>query len=623
MTGQNQFRQEKKQRGALLRRAFPHLVGLLRIIPRPHWAAPTLVILGILSSFAEAMGIALIPLFFYSMMNKLDVLALNSGPLGITLRYLMLRFHSSREIALVFVLLIVIRGALAYAYAIATSHISEQISQITRDRVHDLYLRLPYHFIQQHEQAGLVELLGREVPLFAAAYTSLTRVLVNATFIVILGSLLAVLSWKIMLCALCGSLLLSALLRLLSARARAIGTEVKRINREMWDRMMVTLQGMRTIRAFGQEDTHQARFEALSASTRDVDVKELQLILLLDPLTEVGYLVILGILIIGAQIFGVSFATTLTCVALLYRLQPHVRELEGTRLKLLQLEPQFQSIRSMLEAGDKQVGERKGVPVQSIRRGLRFEGVTFSYQAGGPPALDHVTFEIPAGGTTALVGASGSGKTTIVNLLLRLYDPDSGVIFVDDMPLKDLSRIAWLRLVAVAGQDVDLIDGTILENIRMADSFATDEAIASASKIVEISEMVESLPLGYDTWIGQQGHRFSGGQRQRIELARAILHNPQLFILDEAMNAMDLTMEQRVRQAIHTSFEACTTLLITHRLETVLNADHMICIDEGRIVGEGKPSELLRDKKSVLAKALANDLHPNIVVKAEPMPTSL
>ena len=372
MTGQNELGPEKKQRRVLLRRAFPHLVGLLRIIPRPHWAAPTLVILGILSSFAEAMGIALIPLFFYSVMNKLDVLALNSGPLGITLRYLMLRFHSSREIALVFVLLIVIRGALAYAYAIATSHISEQISQITRDRVHDLYLRLPYHFIQQHEQAGLVELLGREVPLFAAAYTSLTRVLVNATFIVILGGLLAVLSWKIMLCALCGSLLLSALLRLLLARARAIGSEVKRINREMWDRMMVTLQGMRTIRAFGQEDTHQARFEALSASTRDVDVKELQLILLLDPLTEVGYLVILGILIIGAQIFGVSFATTLTCVALLYRLQPHVRELEGTRLKLLQLEPQFQSIRSMLEAGDKQVGERTGVSVQSIRRGLRF-----------------------------------------------------------------------------------------------------------------------------------------------------------------------------------------------------------------------------------------------------------
>lgn len=143
MTTQNQVRRENHQRGALMRRAFPHLVGLLQIIPRPRWAAPTLVILGILSSLAEAMGIALIPLFFYSMMNKLDALTSNSGPLGVALRYLMMRFHSSREIALVFVLLIVARGALAYAYAIATAHISEQISQITRDRVHTLYLRLP------------------------------------------------------------------------------------------------------------------------------------------------------------------------------------------------------------------------------------------------------------------------------------------------------------------------------------------------------------------------------------------------------------------------------------------------------------------------------------------------
>ncbi len=599
------MRDDNNQRGSLLLRAFPHLMGVLQVIPRPKWAAPLLVILGILSSLAEALGITLIPLFFYSVMNKLDVLVSNGGPLSFVLRHLILKFHSSREIAAVFVLLIIIRGGLAYAYAIATSHISEQISQITRNRVHRLYLGLPYGFMRQHEQAELVEILGREVPLFASAYTSLTRMLVNLTFILILGALLALLSWKIMLCALAGSFLLSFLLRLLSSRASAIGKDVKRINRDMWDHMMVTLQGLRIIRAFGQEQTFQNRFEQSSAEARDINVKELQLILLLDPLTEVGYLVILGILIIGAQSFGVTFATVLTCVALLYRLQPHVRELEGTRLKLLQLEPQFQSLRSVLEAGREQAASSPGIAIHSIRRSIRFEGVTFSYPRGDTPTLEQVSFEIPAGVTTALVGASGSGKTTIVNLLLRLYEPDRGTIYADDTPLNHVSRNEWLKLVAVAGQDVELIEGTVLDNIKLANVHASEETISSAFELAELSEIFNALPDGYKTWVGQQGQRFSGGQRQRIGLARAAIHDPMFLILDEAMSAMDLAMEQRVRQRIHEHFQGRTVLLITHRTETILNSDHVICIDQGRIVGEGHPTELLRRGDSALSKALA------------------
>jgi ABC-type multidrug transport system fused ATPase/permease subunit len=605
MSIQGQGSKEGLVRRAFGRRAFPNLFGLLQIIPKPRWAAPTLVFLGILSSFAEAVGIALVPLFFYSMMNQLNLVALNGGPLGVALRYAMRQFHSSRGIALVLLLLIVIRGVLAYAYAIATSHISEQMSRITRDRVHNQYLRLPYRFIQQHEQAELAQILGHDAWLLSAAYTSFTRIFINATFIVILGCFLAVFSWKILLCTLCGSLLLSALLRLLSSRARAIGTEVKRVHRDMWDHMMVTLQGMRTIRAFGQEDTHQGRFDLSSAAARDVDLKGMQLTLILDPLTEVGYLVILGTIIVGAQYLGVSFAAALTCVALLYRLQPHVRELEGVRLKLLQLEPQLLSVRSILEAEVKDGGESGGIAIQSIQRRIRFQEVTFSYTEGGPRALDQVTFQIPAGVTTALVGASGSGKSTIVNLLLRLYVPDSGVTYVDDTPLEELSRADWLKLIAVAGQDVDLIDGTVLENIKMADIHASDEAIATALQIVGISELIESLPDGYNTWVGHQGMRFSGGQRQRIGLARAALHNPKFLILDEAMNAMDLALEQRVRRAIDTHFEGCTILLITHRLETVLNSAHLVWIDDGRIVAEGTPGEMLLDNESALSKALA------------------
>ena len=139
----------------------------------------------------------------------------------------------------------------------------------------------------------------------------------------------------------------------------------------------------------------------------------------------------------------------------------------------------------------------------------------------------------------------------------------------------------------------------------MADVHASDEAIAIALEIAGILELMESLPDGYNTWVGHQGMRFSGGQRQRIGLARAALHKPKFLILDEAMNAMDLALEQRVRSAIDTHFEGCTILLITHRLETVLNSAHVIWIDDGRIIAEGKPGEMLLDSESALSKALA------------------
>jgi ABC-type multidrug transport system fused ATPase/permease subunit len=590
-------------RGKLDFRAFPNLRALLQIVPRPRWAAATLIALGILSSFAEALGITLVPLFVYSAMNRLDVLLSSGGLVGFALRWMISAFHSSQEIALVFLFLILIRGGLAYAYSIATTHISERMSQMTRDRVHELYLRLPYRFVQQHEQSELIETLGREVPLFSTAYTSLTRMLVNTTFIIVFATFLAALSWKVMLCALLGSLLLSALLRLLSSRAGDIGRDVRLIHRRMWDHMVTTLQGMRTIRAFGQEDIHQERYVGSSAAARDIIVRELQLLLLLDPLTEVGYLLILGILILGAHSFQVSFATAIACVALLYRLQPHVRELEATRLKLLQLEPQLQSVRSILEAEPNRITQDHVRPISEIRQGIHFERVTFRYQPDGQPALDCATFDIPAGLTTALVGPSGSGKTTIVNLLLRLYDPDSGAVYVDGTPLTQLSRTSWLKLIAVAGQDVELIDGTVLENIKMADVHASNEDITSAIKMMELSELIDSLQEGAETWVGQQGLRFSGGQRQRIGLVRAALHNPELLILDEAMNAMDLALEQRVRRAIQERFQGRTILLITHRIETVLNSDHVICIDQGKIAAEGRPAEMLLDSNNVLSKA--------------------
>jgi ABC-type multidrug transport system fused ATPase/permease subunit len=588
------------RRGSALR----DLRGLLKATPTPRWATPAMIILGLASSFAETLGISLVVLFLYSAMGHLGELSATSGVLGALFRAAVGRLGGGATLAFTIFLLIVARGALALAYSLISSSVSNRISESVRNGIHQQYLDVAYDFIRRHDQAELMEILGAESWLIAGAHASFTRIIINLCSIIVFAMFLLALSWRITIAAFVGSLLISGCLRWLYAPARRLGNEVKRVHQALGERMLVSLQGMRTIRAFGQESVHHRVFVESSARARRTSLQLDRLSGVLNPVTEIGYLAILCFIIGAAGWMQISFAATLASVALLYRLQPHVRELEGNLLYLAQLEPQLRSVHAMLDRTDKEYLPAGDRPISGLRDEIRFENVSFAYRGAREAALQNVSFTIRVGATTALVGPSGAGKTTIVNLLLRLYLPDSGYIRVDKADLQEIRRSEWLGMLAVSGQDIDLIEGTLEDNILMARAEANDAEVAKAARIAGLSEMIEALPDGYENWIGQQGLSLSGGQRQRLGLARAVLRDPQLLILDEAMSALDRGLESDIRAALNRHFAGRTVLLITHRLETVLSADHVICIRQGRVQEEGRPGDLLSNPAGALSQLL-------------------
>jgi subfamily B ATP-binding cassette protein MsbA len=433
-----------------------------------------------------------------------------------------------------------------------------------------------------------MEVIGTESWVLSRAYGSYTRLIVNVLSIAVFVLFLTLISWRIMLVSVAGFALISLVLRRLSMPARLMGVEFKAAHQALAEHMLMSIQSMRTIRAYGHEDTHHARFVRSSKEARDAAFGMVRLSAWIGPVTEVGYLAILCVIVFGADWWNVGFAATLGAVALLYRLQPHAREFEGHLMMLAQAQPQLRSVLRMIENGDASRQRRGDAPFALMREGVRFENVALAYAPGDAPALDGASFTIPAGKRTALVGGSGAGKTSIVNMLLRLYEPTGGRILVDGTDLHSLSRRDWLASIAVAGQDVDLVEGTVLDNLRLARPEATDAELLAAAKMAAVDDFIAPLEEGYDTWVGLEGLRFSGGQRQRIGLARALLRRPRFLILDEATSALDYELEDRIRTAVEREFAGHTILIVTHRLETIAGVDHVIHLEHGRVVAAGR-----------------------------------
>ncbi|MCZ6601776.1 MAG: ATP-binding cassette domain-containing protein, partial [Planctomycetota bacterium] len=249
----------------------------------------------------------------------------------------------------------------------------------------------------------------------------------------------------------------------------------------------------------------------------------------------------------------------------------------------------------ILDRGSEVQDDAEAIDIPSVKDGVTYRNVSFSYQSGenGREVLRDVTFEIKKGEVVALVGETGSGKSTLVDLLLRFYDPARGSVEIDGIDLRKIQRASLLRHLAVVSQDPFLFNSSIRDNILYGKRKATDEEVESAARAANIHDLIISLPEGYETVVGERGTSLSGGERQRVTIARAILRDADILILDEATSSLDSRSEREVQAALDTLMKDRTTLVIAHRLSTIVGANRIVVLEEGQVVESGTHEDLL------------------------------
>jgi ATP-binding cassette subfamily B protein/subfamily B ATP-binding cassette protein MsbA len=301
----------------------------------------------------------------------------------------------------------------------------------------------------------------------------------------------------------------------------------------------------------------------------------------------------LAVDLIGTQ----PLAQTAVFLVILYRLMPRISGFNNGLARATQHSAALQRIGEILRRDDKEYLSSGTLAFTGLQDGIVFENVILHYDANERQVLQNLSLTIPRGRMVALVGESGAGKSSIISLLLRLYDPNSGRILVNGTDLRQFQLSSWQHHIGLVDQDPFLFNASVLDNIRFGHPDATREEVIQAAKVANAHGFIEELDAGYDTTIGDRGLRLSGGQRQRISIARAILRNPDLLIFDEATSDLDSQSEQLIQEAIQNLRKDRTVVVIAHRLSTVTMADSIIVLQKGQVAEQGTHAELLAQDK--------------------------
>lgn len=504
------------------------------------------------------------------------------------------------------IVIFIIRGIATYGQAVTLSRIGNGVVARYQKRIFQHLMKLGVSFYNDTRSGRLAAQINENVvgirDLLGVTLKSIAGDLVS------LVGLVGVMVWQQPVLAasifLIGPPLVWAV-DYIMRRVRRVTRESVEINSHLIGAMQEAVQGITVVKAFTMEDQLTARISGLVDSAEARYNKIARVSERLAPVSEM----LAGFAVAGVVGYATYRAATdnhppgdimAFITALLLAYDP-VRRLARTQVNVERALVNARMIYEILDLEPQQRDAPDARLLQVDRGEIRFDNVSFSYT---PDALvlDRLSFVAPTGRTTAIVGASGAGKTTLAALLQRFYDIDSGSITIDGQDISRVTKQSLRQSIAYVSQQPYLFEGTIRDNIRYGRPSATDEEIEQAALRAEADGFIRRQRLGYDTPVGENGVSLSGGQRQRLSIARAIVREAPILLLDEATSALDNEAEARVQQALAEVMEGRTTIVIAHRLSTVVNADQIIVLEHGRLVEQGTHASLLANPDSVYAR---------------------
>ena len=555
----------------------------------PRWSVPVLLLLGVATALTEGLSISLlIPLIQPVTPDSSSRIAHWLGGLFGDVP------PASRGwvIGAAIFAGVLLKNALSFGYTLLFQWLNAGANHQLRCGILREVLRVSQGWLDRQDSGRLLHVLNHETSRANAAFAVLAGMFINLCMIGIFGVLLCLISWQLTLVTAGALLVISWVIRTLTWRARGLGDLAAAANARMTQRTVDLFAGLRLVRTFGREAHEAERFERSSEEVRRTFFSIDRVSSLVPPASEIlTLLLLLGILASATPTPG-ALAGTLAFLVLLYRLHPRVRQLDLDRVTLSSLASAVEEVHALLLPEGKTYLTNGSTRLTGGPWEVRFEDVALRYETGTTPALGGVSFTIPARQTTALVGPSGAGKSSIISLLCRFYDSTAGRVTVDGTALTALDLPWWRSRLAVVSQEVHLFNASVAENIAYGKLDASRAEIEEAARRAHAYDFIAALPQGFDSPLGERGLRLSGGQRQRLALARAFIRDPEVLILDEATNALDLIAEQLVHDALQAFGGSRTVVIVAHRLSTIEHADHVVVLEAGQVAEQGTLSVL-------------------------------
>ncbi len=490
----------------------------------------------------------------------------------------------------------VVRGLSTFTTSYLMSSVSGLLMSTLRQQMFSRLLDVPLSYYRDNSTGKVISAMMIEVNQILDMIRNVMIVLIrdSLTVIGLLGYLLW-LNWKLTLVTIALGPVIAFVVRLTGIRLKRLIAENQHMNAEITQTIEETMRAQQVIKIFGGQRYEATRFSERSERLRRFMLKTASTMATTEPITQfinsfsVSVIIMIALAQAGdGQMTVGGFASFIT--AMLMTLTP-LKHLAGVNGPLQRGLAAGATVFGIIDAHPER---ESGTALQGRVAGkLEFENVGFSYPDQKQPALSGIQLSVAPGETVALVGMSGGGKSTLVNLVPEFYTPTSGRILLDGQPISDIALQSLRAQMAMVSQNVVLFDDTVAANIAYGDANPDKQRIESAAKAAYLEDVILGLPDGYETQIGDNGMRLSGGQRQRLAIARAIYKNAPILILDEATSALDTESERAVQAALDQLMKGRTTLVIAHRLSTIEHADRIIVLQEGRIAESGSHAELL------------------------------